>query len=81
MQVENPTGWADSKYRYWMCGHLHHNDWALRENFGVSIFTLSAMTKMDNWTVKSGYTMANSGCTVFVFDYEKGLKDIKFFYV
>lgn len=52
-----------------------------QKNFGVSIFTLSAMTKMDNWTVKSGYTMANSGCTVFVFDYEKGLKDIKFFYV
>ena len=52
-----------------------------QKNFGVSIFTLSAMTKMDNWTVKSGYMMANSGCTVFVFDYEKGLKDIKFFYV
>lgn len=81
MQVENPTGWAESRYRYWMCGHLHHNDWALRENFGVSIFTLSAMTKMDNWTVKSGYTMANSGCTAFIFDREKGLKDIKFFYV
>lgn len=81
MQVENPDGWASSKYRYWLCGHLHHNDWALRENFGVSIFTLSAMTKMDNWTVKSGYTMTNAGCTAFVFDYEKGLKDIKFFYV
>ena len=52
-----------------------------QKNFGVSIFTLSAMTKMDNWTVKSGYTMANSGCTAFVFDYEKGLKDIKFFYI
>lgn len=81
MQKEDQEDWGTTKYHYWMCGHLHHNDWALRENYGVSVFTLSAMTKMDNWTVKSGYTMAESGCVAFVFGNEKGLKDIKFFYI
>lgn len=81
MQTEAKEDWGETTHHYWMCGHLHHNDWALRENYGVSVFTLSAMTKMDNWTVKSGYTMASAGCVAFVFDCDRGLKDIKFFYV
>ena len=81
MQTEAKEDWGKTSHHYWLCGHLHHNDWALRENYGVSVFTLSAMTKMDNWTVKNGYTMADAGCIAFVFDYDKGLKDIKFLYV
>lgn len=81
MQTEAKEDWGQTSYHYWLCGHLHHNDWALRENYGVSVFTLSAMTKMDNWTAKSGYTMADAGCIAFVFDYDKGLSDIKFYYV
>ena len=81
MQTEAKEDWGQTSYHYWLCGHLHHNDWALRENYGVSIFILSAMTKMDNWTTKSGYTMADAGCIAFVFDYDKGLSDIKFYYV
>ena len=81
MQTEAKEDWGKTSYHYWLCGHLHHNDWALRENYGVSIFILSAMTKMDNWTTKSGYTMADAGCIAFVFEYDKGLSDIKFYYV
>jgi len=81
MQVEAAEDWGTTQNHYWLLGHLHHNEVVLRENFGVTIFVLRALTKMDKWTVTSGYTMAQPGSVAFIFDKTEGLKDMKFFYI
>lgn len=81
MQVEAAEDWGATKNHYWLLGHLHHLDVALKENFGVTTMVLPALTQMDKWTVTSGYTMAKAGSVAFIFDKENGMEDIKFFYV
>ena len=81
MQSEVPEIWGRTTSRVWLAGHIHHNSWVAKEDSSCVVFSLSAMAKPDRWTVKSGYTMAKSGCTAFVFNYEKGLDGIEFCYV
>lgn len=81
MQSEASRMWADTSCHVWLTGHIHHNSLAIKENFGVSVFSLSALCHPDNWTVKSGYTMADSGCVAFTFSKTKGLKGINFYNV
>lgn len=81
MQSEVPEIWGRTKTRVWLTGHIHHRTVLTKEDSNVIVFSMSAMAKPDNWTVKSGYTMAMNGCSAYIFDFNKGLSGIEFFYV
>ena len=81
MATEVPQMWADTKQHIWLTGHIHHRTLSMREDHGVAVFSLSAMCNPDRWTVKSGFIGATAGCQAFVFDFNQGLTDIKYFYV
>jgi len=74
MQVEAPQAWARTLYREWHGGHLHSNH--VKENFGVTVRNLSCITLNDAWHHTSGYVGAIAKTEGFVYDKEKGLRQI-----
>lgn len=74
MQIEAGESWGRTKYREFHCGHLHSEH--TREVNGVIIRNLSSFTGTDMWHRNSGYVGAIKKCQSFLWDKEKGLKNI-----
>ncbi len=74
MQVEVPEAWGRTLYREWHTGHLHSEQ--VKEEHGVKVRSLSSVTAKDAWHYVSGYVGALAASQSFVWDKEKGLREI-----
>lgn len=53
MATDRPKDWGDTEYRYWYCGHIHHET---RKEFpGVSVETFRTLAARDAWHAGRGY--------------------------
>lgn len=48
-----PHEWADTLYREWRVGHVHHE--SVKEYPGCKVFTLGASSQPSEWSASSGY--------------------------
>lgn len=74
MQIEAREAWGRTKYHEFHMGHLHSEH--TREVNGVIIRNLSSITGTDAWHNNSGYVGAIKKCQSFLWDKERGLKNI-----
>lgn len=74
MQIEAREAWGRTKYHEFHLGHLHSEH--TKEVNGVIIRNLSSFTGIDAWHHNSGYVGAVKKCQSFLWDKEKGLKNI-----
>lgn len=74
MQVEAPEAWGRTLYREWHTGHLHSEQ--VKEEFGVKVRRLSSVTATDSWHASLGYVGAIAVSQSFVWDKQKGLREI-----
>lgn len=74
MQVEVPDAWGRTIYREWHLGHLHSEQ--VKEEHGVKVRNLSSVTGNDAWHCESGFVGALAVSQSFVWDKERGLREI-----
>lgn len=74
MQTECAEAWGRTKYREWAIGHLHHE--VVKENGGVKVRTVSTICGTDAWHYQSGYVGSLEQIQAFVWDKNRGLKNI-----
>lgn len=74
MQIEASEAWGRTKYREFHCGHLHSLQ--TKEVNGVIIRHLSSFTGTDLWHRDKGYVGAVKQCESFLWDKDKGLRNI-----
>lgn len=76
MQVEQPQAWGRTKYREWHGAHLHSEQ--VKEEFGVKVRNLTSVTADDAWHSGEGYVGSIACSQTFIWNKEKGLKQILF---
>lgn len=76
MQVEAPEMWANTKYREWHLGDLHHE--STREDNGIIIRRISSVSAPDEWHTKKGYIGSQRKAFAFIWDKDLGLETIIF---
>jgi len=78
MATEKPQEWARSTFREWRLGHQHrkkeYQALYVNEEQGVRIRILPALTGVDAWHFKKGYTQNQRGAEAFIWHPEKGLQ-------
>lgn len=53
MAVDRPQDWAETEYRVWHCGHVHHK--TVKEEPGVDVETHRTLAPSNAWDHKKGY--------------------------
>jgi hypothetical protein len=53
MAVDRPQDWAETEYRVWHCGHIHHK--TVKEEPGVDVETHRTLAPSNAWDHKKGY--------------------------
>lgn len=53
MAVDRAKDWGETDFRYWLCGHVHHD--TLKEMPGVIIETFRTLAPSDAWHKGQGY--------------------------
>jgi hypothetical protein len=53
MAGDRPQEWADSVFRHWYCGHVHHD--TVKEYRGCTVETVRTLAPADKWHVGQGY--------------------------
>ena len=53
MAVDRPQDWADTEYRVWHCGHIHHK--TAKEEPGCDVETHRTVAPSNAWDHKKGY--------------------------
>lgn len=53
MAVDRPQDWAETEYRVWHCGHIHHK--TVKEEPGCDIETHRTLAPSNSWDHKKGY--------------------------
>lgn len=83
MAQENPQAWAETFYREFHLGHLHHKkETQLRstnEYQGVIIRHMNSLSGTDSWHHKKGYIGARKSAEAFLWDFETGLINQTYF--
>lgn len=74
MQVEAAQAWGRTRYREWHASHLHSEH--VREEHGIKLRRLSSVTGTDAYHYESGYAGAIATSQSFVWDKDRGLRDI-----
>lgn len=74
MQIEAREAWGRTKYHEIHMGYLHSEH--VKEVNGIIIRNLSSFTGTDLWHHNSGYVGALKKCQSFLWDKERGLKNI-----
>jgi hypothetical protein len=75
-QREIRQEYGNSKYCEIHSGHVHHE--SVIEADGVKVRFLPSLTTTDTWHYENGYTGALKSVVCFVWDDEKGIRDIWF---
>lgn len=76
MQIEAPELWANTKYREWHLGDLHHE--SVREENGIIFRHISSVSAPDEWHSKKGYVGTQRKAFAFIWDKDCGLETIIF---
>lgn len=74
MQVEVPEAWGRTLYREWHLGHMHSEQ--VKEEHGIKVRNLSSVVGTDAWHFESGFVGAIAVSQSFVWDKERGLREI-----
>lgn len=53
MAHDRAKDWGETEYRYWYCGHVHHD--SLKEFPGVTVETFRTLAARDAWHAAQGY--------------------------
>ncbi len=53
MAAEQPKAWGRTRYRYWLCGHVHHL--RRQEYRGVIVESFRTLAGRDSWHASQGY--------------------------
>lgn len=53
MAAEQPQAWGRTRYRYWLCGHVHHT--RKQEHRGVIVESFRTLAGRDSWHSSQGY--------------------------
>ena len=72
MPTEVPDLWAQSQFREWHLGHIHHK-FEVNEDNGVVVRFLRSLVPIDAWTFDKGFIGAQRAAESFVWDFNKGL--------
>lgn len=74
MAAEQPEMWGETKYKYFLISHLHHE--CVKDDFGVDIRRLPTISGRSYWTNKQGFVGTRKQAQSFVFNATKGLTEI-----
>ncbi len=76
MAAEQPTLWADTKYRAWRCGHFHkkaQTDYVAGDTFnGVKVDILPSISGTDSWHYKKGFVKNVRTAEAYLWSRSKG---------
>lgn len=75
MPIEAPKLWAEAKFREFHAAHLH-SEQMIEEINGVIVRRISSPTAADTYHTTYGYLGAVRKAQVFIYDKEKGLKQV-----
>lgn len=53
MATDKPKEWGESKYRYWLTGHIHHD--TRKEYFGCTVESFRTLAAKDAYAYSGGY--------------------------
>jgi len=53
MATDKPKEWGDSKFRYWLTGHIHHD--SRKEYSGCSVESFRTLASKDSYAYSGGY--------------------------
>lgn len=77
MAQESKEMWAETFYREWLLGHLHHRQKFLTQETkdyrGVRVTYLTSPSSSDSWHVERGYTGAIKGAEAYIYNMDEGL--------
>ena len=59
MSAEMPQAWGRTKYRRWLCGHVHHKS-VDKELRGCTVETFQTLAGKDAWHAEAGYMSERS---------------------
>lgn len=71
MQNEAKKEYGESKYNYFVSGHLHN--YSVEEIGGITYIRLPSLSGVDEWHNDMGYVNSNKGAIALEFDKERGL--------
>jgi hypothetical protein len=69
MACDWPQDWAETLYRYWITGHIHHD--TVKELRGCVVESFRTLAPGDAWHHSKGYRSGRD-MRVLVFDRERG---------
>jgi len=72
MAKERPEDWGETRWRFFLTGHLHH---LAEKDRGVVIMQAPSLSGDDRWHDKQGYVTADRGNVAYLFDRELGHTD------
>lgn len=68
MAADRPDDWGATRFRHWLCGHIHH--WTAKEHPGVIVETFRTLAGKDAWHAGKGYRSGRDmNCIVFHREY------------
>lgn len=74
MAAEQPKIWGETKFKYFMISHLHHE--IVKDDYGVDIRRLPTISGRSYWTNKCGFVGTKKQGQAFIFNEEEGLTDL-----
>jgi len=77
--VEASEIWAKTTCREYHLSHLHHE--SVRDENGITFRRMPTVNQSDNYHIRKGYVGTHERMQVFVYDLDKGLESIKYFYL
>lgn len=80
MPQEVPQLWAETKYREWHCGDIHHKKRVSvkseEDHHGINIRYMRSLKGTDSWEYQKGYVGSIGGAEAYIWDKEHGLVSI-----
>jgi hypothetical protein len=77
MPQEAPQLWADTKYREWHCGDIHHKKKTQvkseEDHQGINIRYMRTLKGTDSWEAHKGWIGSIGGAEAFIWNEERGL--------
>lgn len=77
--IEAPSIYASTKFREFHLSHLHNE--SVKDECGVVHRRLPTVNTPDEWHTESGWIGATNRIQTFVYDIDKGLKSIEYYYI
>lgn len=74
MAAEQPKIWGETRFKYFMISHLHHE--IVKDDYGVDIRRLPTISGRSYWTNKCGFVGTKKQGQAFIFNENEGLTDL-----